>query len=119
MCKEDIRIGRKKAAQKAAGDDTAFTTGSVLLCRANPNRYALIVAEVLGLTGAAFNLVVSADGPGGALICNIYHNVRQYTLTVEEFGQLVTGEVWITGWATGAFRVRATELLAYEDLKDV
>ena len=119
MCKEDVTIGRKMVV--SATSYAVPGAGPVLALKPRPTRIALI----LSTTAAAFALgnesvYLSSGGPAPVtpwLVLNTYRLTGR--ADVRDFGQLVTGPIYITDDSTGGLPIFITELYLTESLEDV
>lgn len=102
MCKEDVKLGRRKEVV-SSGSLTAQATRRSFV-GANANRAALIVCGPKALTSetvpdqtyAELKAGPDATSPTVAILTS---NERNFVLTVEEYGQLVLGP-WTMVFAT-------------------
>lgn len=118
MCKEDVRIGRKKTPDRTGtGTTAAGEEGRILI--ANPNRTAVVLMLVVADLTVA-NAVVfrhgSIAGPNVAVLTN--HNPMA-VLRVEDFGQAVTDELFYRSVVGVDDAFYATEIVILEPLDKV
>ncbi len=116
MCKEDVRIGRKLAAVTTTRGVPQITS-PLLLVRANPDRGRLVVA-ITGAGGAN-----ALDGPSiryggvtGPVLATTSAGLPSFVMTVEEYGELLLGELWATVVTDRGYTLYATELVWLEEL---
>lgn len=116
MCKEDVRIGRKKTVLRGVQGVSGANGGRVL--GMNPNRATAMVSLVGYDTAEPFTLVVILSGGiEGPVIGMVSATAPHWRATVEELGDAVTGEIYTlqelgTDPTVAASEVQWTEALA-------
>lgn len=98
MCAEGIRIGR--STDSAGVTVTAAVATGTLVLKARPSRLSLILTTNHlpdpGTPDCALFRTGKANTSSVIAVINSQHPTEK--LTVEEFGQIVTGEVWVEGF---------------------
>lgn len=95
MCKEDVRIGRKKAG-RVVNDSAAVSLLGGLAAPGNPNRATIVISLASPIISAPENVVLirsmSALGPVLGVITDY---VPAWVGTVEQYGDGVMGAIYL------------------------
>lgn len=110
MCKEGVRIGRQLAVE--GGTAAALAAGvAAVLVRGRPDRYSLTVSidtvEPPAMTRPVRLLAGGATGPCIGAV-GVYSPTL--TLTVDQLGTALTGEIWAVnteGYSLGLYYAEA------------
>lgn len=143
MCKEDIRLGKMLSVR---GVRKSVVAGDVqMILGSNPNRTRAIVSTLGSsaspVSGSIAGTIdpptgnvaetITLDVKGAMYVVGYYDGgmfigVQRATwgsdpppLTVEVYGQVCTGELWIQSLANGTLTMYATELFYDTRLEDV
>lgn len=91
MCKEDVKIGRKKEARQIG--DSSSSAGGTIVGTGNPNRAAYLLSS-----RAAFDptqqspiMLVRAGNESGPVVCSVGAFNPHIILSVEEYGDAILG----------------------------
>lgn len=119
MCKEDVRIGRKKAMQ-AGGQSVIAGSISVPLLNQNPNRAtAVVTLSNYDSLEAGTLVTITSGSPNGPVIGAVSATAPVWRGTVEELGDGVTQSIWTAqqvGTDPSVSGAEAVWLLPLDDL---
>lgn len=95
MCKEDVRIGRKKVGKIGRVDGTVNSEG-VQFLPINPNRAtAVCVLSDDPVTRPGSLIVIRSGSATGPLLGVLSDHSPEWRGTVEEFGVGITSSIWL------------------------
>lgn len=119
MCKEDIRIGVKKTYRQVGPGPAQGQVAKVLSARGD--RLAVIVAAPAAeFGGNSESMVIGTQLAGAVVPFGVIGTFNQSIyFGVEQYGELITGEIWIHNDTTGPNGPFVTEVFFTQALEDV
>lgn len=118
MCKEDVRLGRRKEA--VARYSAANTTTPAQVMGPNPNRAAVVVTvQPNSATVFDMGVAIRSGAAGGPLLARLSTYDRTWYGSVEHYGDGVLRSIWVVGFSTDGEAVDATEIRWNDELRDI
>lgn len=119
MCKEDIRIARKKRGQQTAAGSFTLTGDMQLIARANPNRTALALAWQ-GTPDLVFgNIVIGTRPVSAGIFAGMSQDQTGLLLRLEDYGDLILGPVYAKQQGISDAELYVSEVQLLEPLSDL
>lgn len=116
MCCEDVRLGRKLAPQETVTVTPLLATPQ-LLFKGNFNRGRVVLtANGPSSINGWSNYTIRAGGKAGIAIASIYSTQPSLVLRVEDYGQLLTDELWVSTLVDGTYTLEAVSLVWLEEV---
>lgn len=116
MCLFDLKTGRQKDAGRAVANRANINGSPQRMSAGNPNRTALLVTAVSGWSTLGECVALSSSANLDDIWAAISPDSPHLMARVEDYGVLVTGEVWLTAFSTNDISCAVAEVRLLKEL---